>query len=67
MGCTANVDLLVCEHMGTVQFDSSPVNPLEYTDTSITVEVPRLSPGLVDVRVNVSGRTSNAVELRIKP
>lgn len=56
------VDPLACDHVGTVQFDSSPVSPTEYTDATITVEVPNISPGSYEVRVSVNGRTSNSVE-----
>lgn len=60
------VDPLACDHVGTVQFDSSPVSPTEYTDVTITVEVPDISPGSYAVRVSVSGRTSNNVELTLE-
>jgi hypothetical protein len=56
-----------CEHMGAVSFDEVPGTVGEYTDTRIMVEVPRLPPGEVHVRVSVMGRTSNSRQFRVQP
>ncbi len=60
------VDPLACEHVGTVQFDSSPVSPTGYTDTTITVEVPNISTGSYALRVSVNGRNSNTVDFTLE-
>ena len=48
------------------EFDASPVSPTQYTDSSITVEVPNTLPGSFAVRVSVNGRTSNSVEFTLE-
>ncbi len=61
-----DVDPLACAHVGVVQFDASPVSPTQYTDSSITVEVPNRLPGSFAVRVSVNGRTSNSVDFTLE-
>ena len=55
-----------CANAGTVAFDSTPANVGMYTEQAIMVEVPGVTPGLVEVRVMAAGRTSNAVEFRVE-
>lgn len=61
----SDVDPLACKTMGTVQFGTDQVEPQQYTDTSITVDVPQASAGAVSVRVTVAGRASNGVDFTI--
>ena len=61
-----DVDPFACVNMGNVQFGTSPVSPSQYTDTSITVEVPNASQGSSTLSVSVAGRTSNGVEFTIE-
>jgi hypothetical protein len=54
-------DPLACEHPGSVMFGTTNGTSTQYTDTSITVEVPG-GAGRVDVVVISSGRASNGVQ-----
>ncbi len=58
-------DPLDCQNMGEVDFGDSPVAPIMWTDTSISVEVPNLDTGEIDVSVSVAGRTSNSVSFTV--
>ena len=60
-----DVDPLACKTMGTVEFGTDQVEPQQYTDTSITVDVPQASAGAVSVRVTVGGRASNGVDFTV--
>lgn len=61
-----DVDPNACENVGSVQFGAAASAASQYTDTSITVDVPELPISVVEVRVSVRGRTSNSVGLRIE-
>jgi hypothetical protein len=61
-----DIDPLACKNIGTVQFGSLPVSASQYTDTEITVPVPDVSPGSIQLRVSVSGRTSNQVSFTVE-
>jgi hypothetical protein len=61
-----DVDPFECALMGAVQFESMPAIAAQYTDISITVEVPDRNPGPVSVRMSVGGRTSNTVTFTIE-
>jgi hypothetical protein len=54
-------DPLACDQVGTVLFDTAPGVATSYTDTAVTVEVPSLPPGPVDLSISVAGRSSNHV------
>ena len=55
-----------CDNGGTVAFDATPANVGMYSEHTIMVEVPGVTPGIVDVTVTAAGRTSNSVEFRIE-
>lgn len=61
-----DIDPLACEHVGTVQFGSTPVVPNDYGDTAIVVLVPNIALGSVQLRVSVGARTSNAVSFTVE-
>ena len=54
-------DPLACEHVGTVLFGTTNGTSTQYTDTSITVEVPG-GAGTVQLVVSSGGRSSNGVQ-----
>jgi hypothetical protein len=60
-------DPLACEHDGSVVFGEAPGTVGQYQDQTITVEVPTLPPGPIDVTVTVAGRRSNHADFRIDP
>jgi hypothetical protein len=55
-----------CDNGGTVAFDATPANVGMYSEHTIMVEVPGVTPGVVDVTVTAAGRTSNNIEFRIE-
>lgn len=59
-------DPLACAHVGTVQFGTASVSPVEYADTVVTAVIPDLPPGAIEVRISVAGRATNAVSLTIE-
>ena len=61
-----DVDPNACENVGSVLFGSAASAASQYTETSITVDVPDLPAGVLAVRVSVRGRTSNSVDLTIE-
>lgn len=61
-----DVDPLACDLTGFVQFGSSNGTTLQYTDDSITAEVPDSSRGRTRMIVSVGGRTSNAITFVIE-
>ncbi len=58
-------DPLVCANTGTVQFGSATTTAVQYTDTTITAQVPN-GAGAVDVSVTVVGNVSNSVRFTIE-
>jgi hypothetical protein len=58
-------DPLACDNMGGVVFGVEHATSVQYTDTSITVEVPG-GAGTVQLAVSVAGRTSNAISFTIE-
>ncbi len=61
-----DVDPLACMNMGTVTFGTAPGVVLSYTDTMVTVQVPALTPGTIDVGVSVAGRNSNRISFFVE-
>jgi hypothetical protein len=61
----AERDPLACRMMGAVQVGVADGQIDHYTDESITVTVPELPRGEVDVHVVVGGRVSNSVDFFI--
>jgi len=58
-------DPLPCENTGAVLFGETPGTVGTYQDSTISVEVPSLPPGTIDVTVTVAGRRSNHGDFRI--
>ncbi|MDB4956135.1 MAG: hypothetical protein JWO36_3704 [Myxococcales bacterium] len=55
-----------CAVSGTVNFETSPATPSQWSDTAIMVEVPALTAGSADVVVTAAGRTSNPVSFIVE-
>jgi len=64
-GSGDDTDPLACANTGLVDFDRVPGTASQYTDTSITVQVPDLTAGDVQVSISVAGRTSNSVDFTV--
>jgi hypothetical protein len=54
-------DPLACANMGAVLFGTTPATVAFYAEQMISVEVPPLDSGKVNVAVSVAGRHSNSV------
>jgi hypothetical protein len=62
----SDLDPLACMHIGSVTFGTVPGVVVSYTDTMVTVEVPALPSGAVDVAVSVAGRNSNRIRFQVE-
>jgi hypothetical protein len=63
---SGETDPLACRVTGAVLFGTAQTDAQQYTDTSITVDVPQLAAGTVSVAVTVAGRVSNSVDFQIE-
>jgi hypothetical protein len=55
-------DPLACAHVGVVLFGSQPSTLGQYEDTTISADVPALTPGETTVFVSVGGKMSNGAD-----
>jgi hypothetical protein len=62
---SADTDPLACAHTGSVAFGVVPAVVTQYTDSSITTEVPDVAPGPVTITVATGGRTTNGLDFTV--
>jgi len=58
---SGEVDPLACAHTGSVAFGVVPATVTQYTDTSVTAQVPDIAPGSTQISIAVGGRTTNGI------
>jgi hypothetical protein len=61
----SDLDPLACAHTGQVTFGVVPSIVTQYTDTSVTTQVPDLPAGDVEVGVATGGRTTNTIDFTV--
>jgi len=59
-------DPLACAQMGVVLFGSQPSSLGQYEDTTISTDVPTLTPGDTTVFVSVGGKMSNGADFTVE-
>jgi IPT/TIG domain len=59
-------DPLACAHTGSVTFGVVPANVTQYTDSSITCQVPDIAQGSTEISVATGGRTTNNVDFTVE-
>jgi hypothetical protein len=59
-------DPLACAHTGAVAFGEMPANVTQYTDSSITAQVPDLPAGDTQVSVATGGRETNTIDFTVE-
>ncbi|MEO8704488.1 MAG: IPT/TIG domain-containing protein [Kofleriaceae bacterium] len=57
---------VTCPEGGGVSFGGYPASALVWESEHVTVEVPPAPPGMMDVRIQINGRTSNAVDFTVE-
>ena len=62
---SGDIDPLACAHTGQVTFGVVPAIVTQYTDSSVTTEVPDLPAGEVEVGVATGGRTTNTIDFTV--
>ncbi|HEY3801616.1 MAG TPA: IPT/TIG domain-containing protein [Kofleriaceae bacterium] len=62
----SDTDPLACAHTGSVSFGVVPANVTQYTDSSITCQVPDVAQGPTQISVATGGRTSNGIDFTIE-
>ncbi len=59
-------DPLACAHTGAVTFGVVPANVTQYTDSSITAQVPDLPAGDSQIGVATGGRETNTIDFTVE-
>jgi hypothetical protein len=60
-----SADPLACKQSGVVLFGSEPSSLEQYQDTTISVDVPALTPGPTTVYVSAGGKMSNGADFSV--
>ena len=62
---SGEVDPLACAHTGSVTFGVVPAIVTQYTDSSITAQVPDVAAGDTEISVATGGRTTNEIDFTV--
>jgi hypothetical protein len=63
---SADSDPLACAHTGAVMFGETPANATQYTDSSITTQVPEMPAGDTQISVATGGRETNTIDFTVE-